>query len=94
MRVPKTCGNGIINQLIAIFCCDERYEPYATEINTTSRRANMSVSAVPSKKRSRTVEKILAVIGAVLVVIIAALLVIPSLIDWNGYKPQITHKSA
>jgi uncharacterized protein involved in outer membrane biogenesis len=35
-------------------------------------------------------KKILAVIGAILVVIIAALLVIPSLIDWNGYKPQIT----
>ncbi|MFC4236756.1 AsmA family protein [Thalassospira xianhensis] len=35
-------------------------------------------------------KKILAVIGAVLVVIIAALLIIPSLIDWNGYKPQIT----
>lgn len=35
-------------------------------------------------------KKILAVIGAVLVVIIAALLIIPSLIDWNSYKPQIT----
>lgn len=35
-------------------------------------------------------KKIIAVIGAILVVVIAALLVIPSLIDWNGYKPQIT----
>lgn len=35
-------------------------------------------------------KKVLAVIGALLVVIIAALLVIPSLIDWNGYKAEIT----
>ncbi|HBU97705.1 AsmA family protein, partial [Thalassospira lucentensis] len=35
-------------------------------------------------------KKILAVIGAVLVVLIAALLIIPSLIDWNGYKAQVS----
>ncbi len=35
-------------------------------------------------------KKILAVIGALVVVIIAALLVIPSLIDWNSYKAEIT----
>ncbi|PKR54898.1 AsmA family protein [Thalassospira marina] len=35
-------------------------------------------------------KKILAVIGALVVVIIAALLVIPSLIDWNSYKSDVT----
>ncbi|MEQ8287063.1 AsmA family protein [Thalassospira sp.] len=35
-------------------------------------------------------KKILAVIGALLVVLVAALLIIPSLIDWNGYKAQIS----
>ncbi|OKH88236.1 AsmA family protein [Thalassospira sp. TSL5-1] len=35
-------------------------------------------------------KKILAVIGALVVVIIAALLVIPSLIDWNSYKAEVT----
>ncbi|WP_288350475.1 AsmA family protein [uncultured Thalassospira sp.] len=35
-------------------------------------------------------KKILAVIGALVVVLVAALLIIPSLIDWNGYKAQIT----
>ncbi|MDG4719902.1 MULTISPECIES: AsmA family protein [Thalassospira] len=35
-------------------------------------------------------KKILAVIGALVVVLVAALLIIPSLIDWNGYKAQIS----
>jgi uncharacterized protein involved in outer membrane biogenesis len=35
-------------------------------------------------------KKILAAIGALLVVVVAALLIIPSLIDWNGYKAQIS----
>lgn len=35
-------------------------------------------------------KKILAAIGALLVVLVAALLIIPSLIDWNGYKAQIS----
>lgn len=35
-------------------------------------------------------KKILAAIGALFVVLIAALLIIPSLIDWNGYKAQIS----
>lgn len=35
-------------------------------------------------------KKILAVIGAVLVVVVAALLIIPSLIDWNGYKAEVS----
>lgn len=35
-------------------------------------------------------KKILAVIGALFVVLVAALLIIPSLIDWNGYKAQIS----
>ncbi|MFH1804288.1 MAG: AsmA family protein [Pseudomonadota bacterium] len=35
-------------------------------------------------------KKILAVIGALLVVVIAALLIIPSMIDWNSYKSQIS----
>ncbi|MCC9626118.1 AsmA family protein [Thalassospira sp. MA62] len=35
-------------------------------------------------------KKILAVVGAVLIVLIAALLIIPSLIDWNSYKGQIS----
>ncbi|OSQ38394.1 AsmA family protein [Thalassospira mesophila] len=35
-------------------------------------------------------KKILAVIGALVVVIIVALLVIPSLIDWNSYKSEVT----
>ncbi|NIY77408.1 AsmA family protein [Thalassospira sp. HF15] len=35
-------------------------------------------------------KKILAAFGAILVVLVAALLIIPSLIDWNGYKAQIS----
>ncbi|MEQ5776812.1 AsmA family protein [Thalassospira sp. NFXS8] len=35
-------------------------------------------------------KKILAVIGALVVVVIVALLVIPSLIDWNSYKSEVT----
>ncbi len=35
-------------------------------------------------------KKIIAAIGALLVVVVAALLIIPSLIDWNSYKAQIS----
>jgi uncharacterized protein involved in outer membrane biogenesis len=35
-------------------------------------------------------KKILAAIGALLVVLVAALLIIPSLIDWNGYKTEVS----
>lgn len=33
--------------------------------------------------------KVLIAIAAVVVVLVAAVLVVPSLIDWNGYKPEI-----
>ncbi|KZC99297.1 MULTISPECIES: AsmA family protein [unclassified Thalassospira] len=35
-------------------------------------------------------KKILVAIGALLVVLVAALLIIPSLIDWNGYKAEVS----
>ena len=83
-------GVMVINQKIAIFCCNADQGLYDTGFY-----GEIFVGAAPADRAQKesgaeTLKKILAVIGALVVVIIVALLVVPSLINWNSYKAEVT----